>query len=288
MKRKLFGLYIISLLVIVSIVFIAVKINMNSLRNTTVVFELDNIKIIDLDPVDTVELPNVLSDGYALTVTGLSYNVKDNIFYIGNYGKAVKDDKNFHPSIVTTSSNFSTIENILYFENKELDMQGIVYDEINESLWYTNGDAVINCKAADGEEFSQFFLDNYSKYKANGICIDVEDGSLWVLCLYKYLLHYSRDGVLLNTINCSYVGQDHICMNEKGQLYISVGVDYKGENNFVIELDRNGNIQTVYRVKKSYAIEGIVIINDKLYVANDGIYHDATILNNYIQIYNIP
>lgn len=258
-----------------------------ALQNTIRVADLKNIAVTDLDSVEYIELPSHIGNRAGFTATGISYG-GNHCFYIGNYGKSERKDTELHPGIVKMNGEFSVLQEELSFDDNELGIQGIAYDETGHSLWYTNGGEIINCNAEDGTDIRRFTIGKYSKYKANGICLDVEDGSLWILCMYQYLLHYSRDGNLISAYDCEFIGQDHICMDRDGDLYISVGVDYRGEENYVICLDRNAEMKAIYRVKQSYAIEGIAIPDSRLYVVNDGIYHEAKIRKNYIQVYRIP
>ena len=262
--------------------------NRNQTKNTIDISTLNDVTIVDLEPTEYVELPTQLDNGAALTATGVSFNRNNGFYYIGNYGKSTIDDSKFYPSIISMPNDFSCVDRVIHLNSESIDVQGIAYDEMTDSFWYTNGDSVINCDALDAREISRFSLGKYSKYKANGICIDTDDSSIWILCMYKYLINYGRDGEIKCVIQSEYIGQDHIFMDSKGMLYISIGNDYNGENNFVLCMDKEANIKTLYRVKKSYAIEGILVLNNNLYVVNDGIYHDAKIRSNYIQIYRIP
>jgi len=259
------------------------------INNRTNLATLPGVNIIDLNSERYIELPLFTKERYALTATGISYNESDKAFYIGNYGKSSKDDKAFYPSIEKIDSNSLEIIDEYLIENiKEgVDIQGIAYDKSSNSLWYTNGNSVINYSIDQKKENSSFSIGKYKRYKANGICIDTQDASLWVLCMYKYLLHFNQDGSLIKTYNCDFIGQDHICMDKQGKLYISAGIDYQGNDNFVVSYNKNLTADKVYRVNESYAIEGIAIIDSKLYVVNDGYYHDAKIRSNYIQEYSI-
>lgn len=287
MKKKVLIACTVFYTLIIYISIILLMYNKNQMRNTIDLYSLDDDEIVDLDPIEYIELPSQLGNGHPVAPTGISYNTNSHCFYIGNYGKFLGSDTEIYPGIIGMSSNFSEITNEVYFDNDKIDVQGIAYDDITASIWYTNGEMVVNCDAENGTEISSFSLGKYGKYKANGICIDSEDDSIWVLCLYKYLLHFSKDGILLSEVNCEYIGQDHICMDRNSLIYISVGVDYQGKNNFVVCIDENANVKGIYRVNGSYAIEGILIHGSNLYVVNDGIYHEAKIKRNFIQRYNI-
>lgn len=287
MKKRIIAIMLcVCLIVVVTSVLLLIY-QRNHLKNIVDVSKLNNVKIVDLEPIEYIELPSTLDNGAALTATGISCDRNSNALFIGNYGKASSEDSDIYPSIISVSQDSFNVNGYIHFDMDSIDIQGIAFDVTNNSFWYTNGGSVINCSALDASELSSFSLDKYSKYKANGICIDANDDSLWVLCLYKYLLNYDKKGNLLKVLDCEYIGQDHICSDNNGLLYISAGVDYSGENNYIICIDKNAEIKTIYRAKGSYAIEGVLILDDDLYIVNDGIYHDAKIRENYIQIYNI-
>lgn len=46
-----------------------------------------------------------------------------------------------------------------------------------------------------------------------------------------------------------------------------------------------GEVEGVVKLKDFYAIEGITIVDDKIYVANEGYYHKAKLPRNVIQVY---
>ena len=259
-----------------------------SLKNTVDLSALKDVPVTCLEPTEYIELPDQIDSTYALTPTGLCFDEVNKEYFVGNYGKAKKEDAQSQPSIVNFSHNFSDVNyTILLDEGKEIDIQGVTYDKTNSTLWYTDGEYIVNCDSYSGEEIRRFSIGIYSKYKPNGLCIDTKNDSLWVLCMYKYLLHFDKNGNLLGKFKCEYIGQDHICIDTDGLLYISAGTDYHGDNNFVICMDREANILMIYRVKESYAIEGIALHDKKLYVVNDGIYHEAKIRKNYVQVYDM-
>ena len=286
-KRRIEVSVLICLLLVLSL-FLWKKYEQNQMRNMIDVSDIKNVPVICLEPLEYIELPSQTDNGHALTCTGLCYDKIGQTWFIGNYGREKRGEKDFFPSIVSVSADFSEINYAISLDGgNQVDVQGVAYDRENSSLWYTNGEQIINCSPITGEAISGFSIGDYGKYKANGICLDSEDGTLWILCRYKYLLHFSKDGTLIDEVICEYLDQDHICMGDDGLLYISVGADYQGENNYLLCMDREANIQKLYQVRESYAIEGIVLLDNRLYVVNDGIYHESKIKKNYIQVYNI-
>lgn len=128
-------------------------------------------------------------------------------------------------------------------------------------------------------------LGKYKKYQANGICMDNEDHTLWVLCYNKYMLHFDREGNLLKSYPVNIKDQDMIYMYD-GLIYITVGADYKGEENYCVVFDtQTENIKIQYKLYQSYAVEGIYIDEDYIYIVNDGAFHNAMIPRTYISVY---
>lgn len=288
MKKRAIGVSILICLLLASSLFLWKKYEQNQMKNIIDISDIKDVPLIRLEPLEYIELPSQIDNGYPLTCTGLCYDKTGQTWGIGNYGREKRGDKDFYPSIVNVSADFSEINYVISLDrDDQVDIQGVAYDEETSSLWYTNGERVINCDPITGEEICGFTIGDYSKFKANGICFDSKDQTLWVLCKYKYLLHFSKDGTLIDEVVCEYLNQDHIYMDDDGLLYISVGADYQGEKNYVLCMDREANIQKLYQVKGSYAIEGIVLMDNRLYVVNDGIYHESKIKKNYIQIYDI-
>ena len=67
-----------------------------------------------------------------------------------------------------------------------------------------------------------------------------------------------------------------------------MGNDYNGEKNYVIKIFLDDlKIDEILKLSKSYSIEGIVKVDNKLYVVNDGFYHSAKDSRSLINIYEI-
>lgn len=71
-------------------------------------------------------------------------------------------------------------------------------------------------------------------------------------------------------------------------IYFTVGADYQGNNNYVTSFNKKTNdIKIKYRTIESYAVEGIVIRDRKIFIINDGLFHDAIIPKTYISVYDL-
>ena len=51
---------------------------------------------------------------------------------------------------------------------------------------------------------------------------------------------------------------------------------------------REDKYKPVYFLSDSYAIEGITITSETMFILNDGYYHSAKVPTNQVNIYNLP
>ncbi|MDD2971661.1 MAG: hypothetical protein PHE02_05970 [Lachnospiraceae bacterium] len=221
------------------------------------------------------------------TCTGLTWDASDNSFWIGDYG-ALNFGDMLVPRVVEIDKDLRKVLKVLEVSDVLSDgdnLQGVAYDQNNNSLWLAVGDSCKNINK-DGKLIYEFNLGKYSSYKANGICVD--NDTLWVLCYSKYLLHYDKTGNLIKEFNFNYKGQDQICIYED-TILATIGADYTGENNYVVSIakETDASMSVKYQVKGAYAVEGIAVVDGKLYIVNDGLYHDAKIKESYISIFDI-
>lgn len=221
------------------------------------------------------------------TCTGLAYDSVDDAFWIADYG-ALSSDSEPSPRLIEISSQFSEVLKVIWIKDildYQPNVQGIAYDEINDSIWIAEGERIVEMNKS-GDILSAIDLGRHAKYRSNGVSMKTDDQTIWVLCYSKYLLNYDRNGKLLKELEVNYLDQDHIYFDGTC-LYVSVGADYGSNNNFLIDINlETGTPKNVYRLEKSYALEGIWIGNGKLYVANDGKYHSASIGKSYINVYD--
>ncbi len=239
-----------------------------------------------LDIQHMIDIPDINESdkGLGFTCTGITYDLKDDTYWLGNYGKLHRDSVNNEPSLVEISADFSTVINQIPVE-KCMDVQGIAYDKTNDSLWFSSGNEIINIRK-DGSIINTFTLGKYQKNKPNGVAYDENTDSLWVLCSTDYLLNYDKEGNLLSVHFCSFIGQDHITIDSQGNIWISAGVDYRGEQNYILRYDIDKDeCLYYYQLLSAYAIEGVCFKDENLLVVNDGYYHDALIEKNYVGIY---
>lgn len=128
-------------------------------------------------------------------------------------------------------------------------------------------------------------LGNFDIKEPSGIANDSKSNTLWTLT-NNYLYNCSYDGVVQKTIKIHIKGQDQLLLDEKNDLiYFSAGADYHGDS-YIYTVDlKTSKVKPLYVLKDSYAIEGITIVDDVLYVLNDGYYHDAETPINQVNMY---
>lgn len=276
MRRKILLSVLIVLLVISSIVAIyKIRIRPVAVSNRT------NTKILE---GQVIKFKEFSSSNF--TSTGLAFDEIDNAFWIGDYGAL--NSKEFQtPRVVEVNKDLTKIMKTVDLSNvlgKGDNLQGVAWDYKSDSLWLAVGNSCKNI-TKDGRLIVEFNLGKYSKYKSNGICVDNE--TVWVLCYSKYLLHYDKTGRLIKEYKFNYKDQDML-FNGKDELLITVGADYKGEENYILSFDKaSGKTAVKYQVIGAYAVEGITVVEDKMYIVNDGLYHDAKIKDSYFSIYDL-
>lgn len=246
-----------------------------------------------INPIDTIELSDT---GYpdsvnGFTCTGLCYDATEEILWIGNYGKLLSNDKEMHPSIIGISAHsgmfLKEIELSNIIDSESPSIQGVAYEEDDDTLWFTDSLSVYHIKK-DGSLIEKLNLGRYAKYIPNGLAYDKDRGTLWVLFYNSYLVEYDKSAKVVKSYHINFKDQDQLTVENEQYLLASVGADYNGQNNYILRIDKDtGHVECVIRAVDSFAIEGLCIANNRLYVANDGLFHAAAVDTNRLLIYGI-
>lgn len=274
-KRKLSSIIIsIIFILIIAIIVLYKKDNLPFL-----VF-LNSEKIKKVEKVDIIYL-NRLNLGN-ITITGISYDEDNESFWLADYDSNINDNV-ITPRIIETDKEIKKVKNIIEIKGSNYNIQGISYSKNTKTLWIATGRSIINV-TKDGKIIKEIEFDQ-NKCISNGIYYNDINDSISVLCYEKYLLNLDVYGKILNESKMDIKNQDHLTI-KNFNTYISAGANYNGKN-YIIVFDEENKIKKIYELKESYAIEGIVFKKNKLYVANDGLYHSAKIKDNYIVIYDL-
>jgi hypothetical protein len=240
--------------------------------------------------MNTIQLPNIKygEAGKGFTITGLTYSAIDNTYYAGNYGKVYTSDTVVNNTIVHLSSDLTT--NLGEIELKNIysdvtEVQGVTVDTSDDSLWFVSpGNKKAYHITKDGTGLGTISL---SASYASGIAYDSRTDTLWILDRTE-LMNIKKDGTKLSSIPLNINQVDQLYLDEtNNDIYITAGADYNGENYvYKVNLDTNKYV-LYYTLSDSYSIEGIVIKDNKMYIGNDGVYHEAAIEKNIIQVYDL-
>lgn len=134
----------------------------------------------------------------------------------------------------------------------KMNVQGVAYDSADDAIWFTDSHSIYEI-SLKGDLLREIGSSKYSK--PNGLAYDVHTDHLWVLYFYGDLVEYNISGQAVRTIRARYADQDQITIND-GIIYMTVGADYKGNDNFLLGLDMNsGEVIEKYRLQQSYAVE---------------------------------
>lgn len=246
------------------------------------VSEVVTSECIPLTPVNTIYFEDINLDDF--TCTGITYDTDTLSWWIADHGSEADDNLR----IVQIDKDFSkviSISEIGDLKVKDCSLQGITYDNRNNTLWIATGNYVYEIDKT-GNIITELSNDLFSDYQSNGLCYDNTDDSLWILCYSRYLVHMTKSGDILDKISCKYADQDMI-YKSGDSIYITAGADYHGDHNYCIMYDTvNKSFTVKYQLLNSYAVEGIYTVNNTMYIVNDGLYHDTNIKKSYISVYN--
>lgn len=232
-----------------------------------------------------IPLPNVISsnDAIGFTCTGMTYNSLDSCWYIGNIG-AYHPDEDMRSTIVVLSKDLKQIKRTIPLYElfpAMLDVQGVAVNEMDNSIYLCSFSENKVRHISDDNQI----IDSISIDRPTGVAIDKKTGHLWVLT-FSDLVEYDQNHKQLSNSPIVKDGQDQLAILD-GKIYITHGLDYS-KSQFVSIFDiASRELEKTYTVDSSYAIEGIAIVDSLVYIANDGLYHDAKINKNQINIYNL-
>ncbi len=232
--------------------------------------------------VETIPLSDI-ENGESFTCTGLAYDEKENVFYVGNYGKLTPDEKEFRPTIVKLSRDFKRVsDEIRLYEIFPgiKGIQGVAVDASDSTLWFCCVDEnKIRHIDSSGKDLGSIEFNC-----PVGLSYDSLTDTLWVLD-EKELVNIKKDGRVIKTEQMKLPGQDQIFFRGD-KIFITAGRLYNIPG-AAISKDLNSNKNELYILKNSYAVEGVFVEDGLMYVLNDGYYHDAKIKENIVNIYSM-
>lgn len=219
---------------------------------------------------------NVAGQGF--TITGLAYDSDDNVFLCGNHGKGVSSASSFDASLVIVSQSGATKINEIRMSALGLSafgsMQGVAYDETRgQYMVLSQGEGKVHFITKNGTLATSFTHGGV----LNGLARNADDDTYFIMTSYSGVTEYhSSDGTATGR-SFSFTGMsdpDHICYHN-GILYAVEGPN--GSNLRMTYRVLSTGYQAPYvEIPGATAGEGIAVVGNRLYVANDGYFHGAT------------
>ena len=224
--------------------------------------------------------------GKGFTCTGIAYDAKEDVYYIGNCGKTLPEDERFRASIVKVKKdNFQYIDEIVLDElyPKMSDIQGVTIDTSDDTIFFcSTTESRIRHITKDGKHKGEFYA-----FYPKGIAYDSRTDTLWVLS-GQSLKHFNKAGKVIRSIDFALEGQDQIFLDKvKNAIYLTAGNNYQGENYVYRVQLLFGRVPLAYTLKDSYAVEGIHMEGESMYILNDGYYHGAKTPVNQVNQYDL-
>ncbi len=243
----------------------------------------------DLTADQSVALPDIYNNGHGWTCTGLAYDETNDVFLVGDIGKAFPSSSGFASQIVMVSPDFLTVEGTipLYntFTNMQ-DIQGITIDS-DGSIWFcSTSENLVRHIDSEGNSIGSFSVSG----SPTGIAYSSSDDSLWILTYASTnnIIRVSKTGTVKERYTFDYSETLDQCFLDygSGRLYITAGENYTSRNN-VYCFNTSTHEQTVACTVDSYSVEGIWIGADRMIIVNDGYYHSALTPVNQANIYTL-
>ena len=231
---------------------------------------------------DTIPLPDLYETGKGFTCTGLSKD--DNYYYIGDIGTL--SGTNYISQIVVTR-DFINVERTIPLYSIFPDfviIQGVTVDTSDGTLWCCDGAGNKIYHLTTGGQSRG----NFSITRPTGVVHSSRDDTLWILTYENKILHVNKNGTIIESYDFAYNETLDQCFLDEGHglLYITAGTNYSGHNN-VYCFNINTHEQSIACVVDSYSVEGILIEPTRMIILNDGLYHEATVMVNQANIYDL-
>lgn len=246
---------------------------------------------IDLDSLMNIQ------NARPFTCTGLAYNSVLHEWYVGNIGISKPEAGQINSSIEVFNEDFTqwlrSIELAQIFPNM-VDVQGLSIDSTDGSLWVCSyaEDLLRKIDVRPHQQHNmstqsitqeEYLLDSLHITRPTGVTHS--DEYCWILTPDS-LLQINRAKKSIRTIAVAEKAQDQIAIHND-EIFITYGNDYSN-NQFLLQIDtRQENRRRKFELEGSYAVEGIVIRDSLIYVANDGFYHSAKNPKNIICVYKL-
>jgi len=256
-----------------------------------------------LDMIAQTDLPDASGGqvGKGFTCTGLCYietcttvPAYSDCFAVANDGRGTSGDPH-EPSIViirrTDKAKVGEIVMDTSVFSSMGSLQGIAWEPVAEQFYIVSlAESLVRVFDVDSDGTS-----NASSWSVpadtNGLCIDPVAEKLYTLNLSGALSSYNYDGTGVTAL-AAMTGRavvDHLTY-VAGTIYATVGSN--GSRGGIVRYNVAANTWAPTSndsvLTEALAVEGIVLLDDRLYVANDGFFHATGTMKNEILEYDWP
>jgi len=250
-------------------------------------YDIDNDSYAaSFDSVTTWPDGQATTTGKGLCCTGLDHIAAESKLIVANFGDTLEPPAApYAPSLVYTDYAGDLIEevDITSVIGSDYSIQGVAYDSLADSIFVASIEGKVFELDRDGVEINSFSLSN-----VNGLAYhSVNDTLLATVSNVLVELNKSTGAEIQRVSIAALTGIDHLCYKaDTDDIWLSYGTN--NVTGRVANIKLNGGIVNTFALDstETRSVEGLTLIGDVLYVANDGYFHN-TAATNTLQKFDI-
>lgn len=231
------------------------------------------------------------------TNTGLALDVKRDVWVVGNDGRTDNLADPQDCSIVIVSLDLTTnIKEYQFSFSSTTSIQGTAYDNTTDTYWFITQGATYQAMqldpdyTPDGTDDDAIVNSFTADTNANGIAVNQNTGNIYILTTNGVVKEYEQDGTFVQTISSGFTGTgvDMLFYDPTyNMLYYTYGNSGSTGYMKAYSLDLN-TFSSAIELTDVKAVEGVHIdfTNNKLYVGDDGYFHNGGSDNNVLIEYD--
>jgi len=233
------------------------------------------------------------TSGKGWTSTGLAYDSTDGTWWVGNHGKQLPASPTYASSVVHLSADFTTIISEITISSlgeTPASVQGVAYDTSDNTLWVVNKDPGVGSEVYHISKAGSLLGTFSVPEGTNAIAYDSTRDQLIISNDSTNTITWRSKGDLSAASLSLSAPADQLGYDEDTDMILAtVGSGSDGLVRFydVATADYSGEprIAETATLTGADAIEGVVLLNDVLYVTNDAYYHSGSPTLNRMLVY---
>jgi hypothetical protein len=223
--------------------------------------------------------------GKGFTITGLAYD-PSGFFWASNFGDNIEPiGAPYAPALIKLSLDGTTILQEIDISSvigTDAGIQGIAYDSSDDTLWVCEGPGHTVWHLTT----SGTLIGSFESTHCNGIAYDSLSDTLWILNTNSVFKNYTKEGVEIQEYPCFIPAPDMLTYDADRDAIWATGGSNGSDGKVYIFYKDKGWARQITTSGNTESIEGIVVLGDKVYLGNDGYYHN-TDTTNTLQIYDL-